>query len=112
MLALELNDADVVLAEEGRVLAAQSGFALLTDEGVITGETAARQARLTPMLVHSRYWQQLSLDALPRPHPRAATYADLAYTQLTSLLKSSQQAAGAETLAAVPSTYTQEQLGL
>jgi hypothetical protein len=115
MLALELNDAGLILAAgtgsgEGRIVASAPGVACVTDAGLLTGLPAARQAKLHPQRTYNRYWQELSATPLGRaPRPQLSA-ADLAFEQLRSLLSG----AGGDTrlLVAVPAGYAREQLGL
>lgn len=115
MLALELNDAGLVLAagtgvDEARILASAPGVACVTETGLLTGQPAAQQAKLQPQRSHNRYWQELAATPLGRaPQPQLSA-ADLAYEQLRSLLASA--AGETRLLVAVPVGYTREQLGL
>jgi hypothetical protein len=119
MLALELNDAGLILAAdtvtgtdagEARILASAPGVACVTETALLTGVAAAQQSKLQPQRTHSRFWQELSAAPLGRaPRPQLSA-ADLAYEQLRELLAT----AGGDTrlLVAVPAGYAREQLGL
>ena len=115
MLALELNDAGLILAAasgtgEARIVARAPGVACVTEGGLLTGLPAAQQAKLQPQRTHNRYWQELAAAPLGRaPRPQLSS-ADLAYEQLRSLLA----VAPGDTrlLVAVPAGYAREQLGL
>lgn len=115
MLALELNDAGLILAAdagagEARVIASAPGVACVTETEWLTGAPAAQQSKLQPQRTHSRYWQELSAAPLGRaPRPQLSA-ADLAFEQLRTLLA----AAGGDTrlIVAVPAGYAREQLGL
>jgi hypothetical protein len=117
VLALELNDAGLVLAAapdadgaQARVVASAPGVACVSEAGLLTGAAAAQQAKLNPQRSHNRYWQELSAVPLGRaPRPQLSA-ADLAFEQLRSLLL----AAPGERrlLVAVPAGYAPEQLGL
>ena len=111
MLALELNDIALALVRDGDVLQQQPGFAYVGEDGVVVGENAMAQARLTPILTHSHYWQELSTQPLARPGKQLATFADLAYAQLAAL-KATAGVEEAQLLIAVPAHYDREQLGL
>ena len=116
MLALELNDAQLILAaaqgaEQARIVASAPGIACVTEAQLLTGAAAAQQAKLQPQRCHNRYWQELSAAPLGRaPRPQLSA-ADLAYEQLRALLAA---AGGAESrlIVAVPAGLTREQLGL
>ena len=119
MLALELNDAGLILAAgtvtgtdvgEARIVASAPGVACVTETQLLTGAAAAQQSKLQPQRTISRYWQELSAAPLGRaPRPQLSA-ADLAFEQLRTLLA----AAGGDTrlIVAVPAGYTREQLGL
>ena len=111
MLALELNDIELTLVSDSDVLQRQPGFAYVSADRVMIGEEAMAQARLTPILTHSRYWQELGPQPLARPGKQLASFADLAYAQLAAL-KTTAGVADAQVLIAVPAHYDREQLGL
>lgn len=110
-LALEINDAGLILATEGEVLAETPGFALLEGRRPVTGEAAVRRARLAPLYVDNRYWLELGTGPLARPSEAARSAADLAHAQLVDLLGPWKDRGG-ELLVAVPEWYTREQLAL
>lgn len=116
ILALELNDAGLVLAralEDGRieVLAESPGYALSEHDRVLTGEQAYVRARMRPRFANNRYFVELSTQPLARPDPQAQTTADLAYIHLSALLQPHVRADD-ELFLAVPAGYSREQLGL
>jgi hypothetical protein len=110
-LALEINDAGLVLARDGHVVAEVPGCAMLDGREPQTGVMAAQRARLQPLYAETRYWQDLGTAALPRPMPAASSYADIAYVQVAQLAREA-DVAGSETLYAVPAWYTREQLAV
>jgi len=109
-LALEINDAGLVLARDGQIVAEEPACAMLDGRVPQTGAAAAKRARLQPLYAETRHWQELGTAALPRPMPAATTYAEVAYAQLTELARAA--GAGDETLYAVPPWYTREQLAV
>jgi len=116
MLALELNDANLVLATPGsdaeiEVLATEPGCICFVDGPPLIGAPAAERGRLQPLLSYSRYWQDLATTALGRAHDKSLTSADLAYEQLRALLA---RAPGDDRrlIIALPAGYSHEQLGL
>jgi FHA domain len=116
MLALELNDAQLILAlpsgpDEARIVAAAPGVACASDAGLLTGAPAARQAKLQPQRSYQRYWQDLSADPLGRTHQPQLSGADLAFEQLRTLLAEANDS-DRRLIIAVPAGYTREQLGL
>ena len=110
-LALEINDAGLILAADGEVLAEAPGFALLEGRRPVTGEAAVRRARLAPLYVDNRYWLELGTGPLARPSEAARSSAELAHAQLVDLLGPWKDR-GSELLVAVPEWYTREQLAL
>ena len=85
-LALELADAGLLaLPEEGEMAAPSPGLAIVDGETIIVGREAAARARLTPRRLHSRFWQDISTEALGRPFGRRLRAADLAWTHLSQL---------------------------
>lgn len=110
-LAIEINDAGLVVADASGVLAEEPGFAYVDDSGIVTGRAAAERARLKPDRVSSRYWAELSLEEPPASRAVGATSAELAHAQLEALWR--QFGAQAEdAVLVVPGSYTKEQLGL
>ncbi|HEV7432591.1 MAG TPA: hypothetical protein VGN77_06070, partial [Steroidobacteraceae bacterium] len=116
MLALELNDAQLVLvsptgADQSQVVASAPGVACVTDTELLTGASAVHQAKLHPQRSYQRYWQELSADPLGRAHRPQLSAADLAFEQLRSLLSAANDT-DRRLIVAVPAGYTREQLGL
>ncbi|MBT8144781.1 MAG: hypothetical protein KJO55_08770, partial [Gammaproteobacteria bacterium] len=109
-LAIEINDAGLLGVDSGGVRVDSPGYALV-DGSVTTGAAAAAQARLQPSRVFSRFWQELSLAALPAGVRGAATMADLAYHHLHDVFSSLETTAD-EVLLTVPGSYSREQLSL
>lgn len=110
-VALELVDAGLIAARGGNPGPPSPGIALLEPTGPVVGRAAAAQMRLKPVLVHDRYWSDLSTDPLPRPARRARSTADLAYAQLVSIWGEAAEA-GDEALMVVPGTLNARALGL
>jgi hypothetical protein len=118
MLAVEINDTGLLLAQMGAdgapvVVGEESpGFAVLHEGRVHVGAEAARRHRIAPLHAQNRFWQALGLDPLPWSIRGFATAADLAHAHLASVLDPGTRAGDRELLLAVPSGYTREQLGL
>ncbi len=117
LLALELNDAGLVLAGRaeddsgGRVLIESPGFALLEGDQALTGTEAANRARLRPLFAHNRFWRDLSVEPLPRPGGGMHTTADIAHEHLSRLIEPYRSDADG-LLLAVPPGMSRDQLGL
>jgi hypothetical protein len=110
-LALEINDAGLVLARDGELLAEEPGCAMLDGSTAETGAAAMRRIRLKPLYAETRYWQDLGTAPLARPMPAATTHAEVAYAQLTTLA-SALPTADRQLLIAVPAWYTRDQLAV
>jgi FHA domain len=87
---LHLSSAGHVLAapDAAGVLRAQpavAAIAVLEPPHLLTGNAAARRARLAPLYVSRDHWEAPDDQPLPRPLPGAATRAELAYQQLLEL---------------------------
>jgi hypothetical protein len=108
-LALEINDAGLVVARDGQLVAEAPGCAMLDGRAPQTGVAAAKRGRLQPLYAETRYWQDLGTAPLPRAMPAAASHAEVAHAQLTELAR---ETGGGETLYAVPSWYTRAQLAV
>ena len=110
-LALEINDVGLVLARDAAILAEEPGIAMLDGASPETGAAALLRARLKPLYVETRYWQDLGTEPLARPVPAASNRAEVAYAQLERLV-APHLGDGREIIIAVPPWYSREQLGL
>jgi hypothetical protein len=110
-LALEINDAGLVLARDGAILAEEPGVAMLDGASPQTGEAALRRAHLKPLYAETRFWQDLGTEPLARTVPAAANRAEVACAQLERLV-APHLGDGPEVIIAVPPWYSREQLGL
>jgi FHA domain len=111
VLALEINDAGIVVAEPSRVLAIEPGYAFVADGEIVTGNAAYAQARLRPRQVSNRYWSTLSAEAGTAGVAGVASAAELALAQLKALWERF-GAPDREAVLVVPGSYRREQLGL
>jgi hypothetical protein len=114
--ALELSDAGILArGPSGSPPGDQypsPGFAVLDGGTLVIGKEARDRARLTPLLTHTRFWDQLGTDALPRPFPTDLTAADLVHAHLDRLWGGLLKAGHDELLLAVPGSQTPVQLGM
>lgn len=110
-LALEINDAGLILARDGQLVVEAPGCAMLDGARPQTGVAAVRRARLQPLFAETRYWQELGTAPLARPMPAAASFTEVAFAQLAELAGVA-GAAGAPTLYAVPAWYSRDQLAV
>jgi hypothetical protein len=109
--ALHINDAGIVLLNGTEILYRQPGFALLADDGLITGNRAFAEARINPRRIQHRYWSQLATLPLSEQLFSQLSAADLVSGQLESMWKSN---AGTidELVVAAPTYMSADALGL
>src|SRR5687768_16154829 len=111
MLALELIDSSLILAQQQgdsvALVREEPGMAVLEETNTWTGTEAAQRVRVKPLLAHSHYWRNLSVDPLTRPSRSIRTAADLAFAHATALLQPF-QADREGVLLAVPAGYSRE----
>ncbi len=109
---IELNDSGILCHAPGRAEATPTspGYALLQNQGVITGQQALQQAWLQPQQSFNQYWYQLSLSPLSISNQHARHHADLAYAQLQQLYADAGQPQ--QMIFAMPSNTTAEHLGI
>ncbi len=108
---LELNDADLTLYRNERVLYSAPGVALVLDREVRFGDDALRLSRVHPRQTNQQYLTRLNADPLPAPGGRARNHADLVYLHLQEL-KPLIDAEGGAVLLAVPGILSPDQLGV
>lgn len=117
-IAIELNDAGIVAADDGGLLTTPSpGFTLLDGSDLVVGNEARASARLKPRWINHRFWDLLSTESLPRPFPRSLSHADIVHAHLSAVWtaigrESDLSAETASVLLAVPGWYSSQQLGL
>jgi hypothetical protein len=110
-LALEVNDAGLLLLPEGQPRPEVSPCLALFEGGaVLTGALAAARAYLRPRAVHDSYFDPLDTEPLGRPFPAGVRRADLAYAHLQALTDGLPPAA--DVFLAVPGCWSAERLGL
>jgi len=111
LLAAHLNDAGLLFTDGERILCREPGYALLGDDGLVTGREAWANASLEPRRIQNRYWSDLSTTALTDVRFTHLTAADLVSHQLEALWK--QVAKPGDKLAlAVPGYMSNDNLGL
>jgi len=110
-LAIDINDANLIIADESGVLGAEPGYALVADGEVLTGDAAYAQARLRPRDSSNRYWENLSLEEGSAGLEGVDHTAQLAFAQLEDLWKR-YGGEDKDALLVVPDHYSREQLGL
>lgn len=110
-LAIDINDAELVVADQTGVLATEPGYAALIDGSIVAGPEAYAQVRLKPRQTSNRYWDELSMEPGSAGIDSVDSSAELAFAQLDSLWKRF-RGAHKDAILVVPGHYTREQLGL
>ncbi len=111
LLAAHINDAGIAVLGDDRVLYREPGFALLEDDGLVTGNAALAQSRLKPRRIHNHYWDQLQTEPLADRRFSHLSAADLVSSQLQQIWQ--QVAAhGDRLVVAVPPYMSSANLGL
>lgn len=111
MLAAHLNDAGILVSDGERVLCREPGFALLEEDGLVTGADAWESARLKPRRIQNRFWIDLRTEPLADQRFRHLTAADLVSRQLEAIWKRVAKQ-GDHLVVAVPGYMKSDQLGL
>jgi hypothetical protein len=110
-LAIDINDAGLVVALDTGVLAIEPGFASVDRGKIVTGEAARARAHRHPRQSSSRFWSALGGDAAALGSDLGVSPTDLAHAQLEALW--ARFGAGVtDVLLVVPGAYRSEQLGL
>jgi hypothetical protein len=110
-LAVELNDAGIVIADESGVLAVEPGYAFLERGRIRTGQDAVSHARREPRRASNRFWSGLSVEPGSAGLDGPTSTAELAYAQLKDLWTRFGERAS-DVLLVVPGSYRGAQLGI
>jgi len=111
-LAIEINDAGLVVASEAGLLAVEPGFARVERGKILTGDAARAGARLQPRQTSNRYWSGLSMEPGTAGSDVGKSAAELAYAQLESLWSRFNAGIDAVVLVVPGVAYRTEQLGV
>jgi hypothetical protein len=110
-LAIDINDAGLVVANDSGVLAVEPGFASIERGKVVTGEAARARARRHPRQSSNRFWSALGGDATTLGVDLGLSAAELAHAQLAAVW--ARVGSGVtDVLLVVPGAYRSDQLGL
>lgn len=110
-IAIEINDAGLAVARDGRLLAIEPGYAIVEGGEIRTGHAAYGQARLKPQLVSNRFWSNISLDPAEPGAIGSVNTAELAYAQMQKLWSEYGRDAN-DAVLIVPPHYSAQDLGL
>ena len=111
LLAAHINDAGISVLDAERILYREPGFALLEDDGLITGLRAFQNARVKPRRIQSRFWSDLTTDPLPDQRFQHLSAADLVSSHLEQVWQSV-SSSGDRLVVAVPAYMSSANLGL
>jgi len=111
LLAAHLNDAGLLITDGDRILCREPGFALLEDDGLITGRPAWANASLHPRRIQNRYWTDLQTVPLADRRFQHLTSADIVSRQLEEMWQRAARP-GDHLALAVPGFMRNENLGL
>jgi len=111
LLAADLNDAEIIVVDDEKILYREPGFALLEDDHLVAGAEAYANASLNPRRIQNRFWSQLHTEPLPDKRFQHLSAADLVSRQLEQIWQ--RVASPGDQLAiAVPAYMSHENLGL
>lgn len=111
-LAIEINDAGLVVANEAALLAVEPGVARVERDKILTGEAARAGARLQPRQTSNRFWSGLSMEPKSAGADVGRSAAELAYAQLESLWRRFSAGIDAVVFVVPGVAYRTEQLGV
>ena len=111
LLAAHLNDAGLLFTDGERILCREPGFALLEDDGLVSGREAWASASLEPRRIQNRYWANLGTEALKDRRFQHLSTADLVSHQLETLWQRVAKP-GDRLAVAVPAYMQSDGLGL
>jgi len=110
-VAIEINDAGLVVADAQGVLAVEPGYAFIGDGKIATGTTAYANARIHPRQSSNRFWDTLSIEPGSAGIDGVGSAGELAYAQFSSLW-SKYGRDRQDCVVLVPGHYGREQLGV
>jgi hypothetical protein len=110
-LALEINDAGLLVAGPVGLVLESPGLAVAGGEGVLIGDEARARAWLDPGRVQHDFWLRLDTSPLARPAAHAQTRADLVFEHLRQLWNTLEEPEE-DLVLVVPGCYRRDQLAL
>ena len=110
LAVLQLNDLNLFIQTDQGQTYSEAGYALLSDTGITTGDTARANTWLQPQNAFNQYWNNLNQTPFPTKHAHGRHHADIAYAQLKHLLQSVDNPE--QLIVSVPGHFTDQQLSL
>jgi len=110
-LAIDINDASLVVANDSAVLAVEPGFARVERGKILTGDVAKSSARRHPRQTSNRFWNTLGTEPGSAGVDVGKSAAELAYAQLESLWQKFGDGV-TDVMLVVPGIHRTEQLGV
>lgn len=110
-LAIDINDAGLVVANDSGVLMVEPGFASIERGKIVTGEAARARARRYPRQSSNRFWSALGGDAAALGADLSVSATELAHAQLEALWAKVSTGV-TDVLLVVPGAYRSDQLGV
>ena len=110
LTVIDLNDSNIRVASGDQMLLSSPGYAVIKDNKIAFGTSAAKLTRIYPRSTHDDYWYRLGQEAIQSTSNQIRHNADLAYMQLAEIYE--QAGKPTNSLIAVPSSFNQDQLGL
>ena len=111
VFTLEINDSNLRLFENNKLLANSPGYAHFANSSVLLGQAAEAQLRLQPLRTTSQFWNHITEAQLPGPVKAEKTPADMAWLNILDLWPDNQPNT-AEVVLVVPGSFKPPQLGL
>jgi hypothetical protein len=111
IIAIDINDAGIVVADAKGILASEPGYAFSDGGEIVTGTPAYARSRLHPRRCSNRFWDNLSLEPGSGGIDATGSSAELAYAQLKAIWQ--QFGSGRrDAILLVPGHYDRDQLGV
>ena len=108
---IEINGSGISVHGDGSILLESPAYATADGNVLLLGDDARAKARLKPTETNTHFWDQLSIEPLPKPFLNARHHADIAYWHLRDIWEHIKTDSG-ELILAVPGSFNETQLGL
>jgi len=109
LIVIEINDFKLTVHDK-EDSSEHCAYAYIEKEGVIFGEKALSNIKLSPDDFHSHYWQRLGYEKINNNNQQIRHFADLAYLQLSDITKKYED--NVQVVFIVPCYYKEQQLAL